>query len=138
MKQRTTGFTIVELLVVVGIMALLVSIVLPVYQNAMRTTRYNNCMENMRKISVALTLYRSDNGHYPAAPRAEYLQSMDLDAMPLSKAPSWTISPWAAESELDTANKKTLKLAAVTQLVPGMAVKLIPNTEWTIKQLVDT
>lgn len=85
-RIHQAGFTIVELLVVVGIMALLASITLPVIMSMSRNTRYNNCMDNLREIGVALALYRSDYGYYPAAPQPKFLQSQGQDwrSMPYS------------------------------------------------------
>lgn len=58
------GFTIIELLVVIGIILVLTGILLPVFVRAKTQAGYATCLSNMRQIGVGLLLYEQDNNGY--------------------------------------------------------------------------
>ena len=60
--RKTAAFTLVEILVVVGIIAVLVALILPIFAKARAAARQAACISQLRQIGLAMRMYVDDNG----------------------------------------------------------------------------
>src|ERR1700674_4809193 len=70
------GFTLIELMIVVAIIAILAGILIPNFVNARAQAQTAACESNMRAIATALELYYADNQVYPTAAGAAVQPSL--------------------------------------------------------------
>jgi prepilin-type processing-associated H-X9-DG protein len=64
-NTRTSGITLVELLVVVGIIAVLVVLLMPAVQGARESARRTECLNKMKQLGLGVLGYESQNRALP-------------------------------------------------------------------------
>jgi len=65
-ERLRSGFTLIEVLVVIGIIALLLGFLLPALEKAREKANNLNCAVNLNQIGMALLIYSNDHhGQYP-------------------------------------------------------------------------
>jgi type II secretory pathway pseudopilin PulG len=70
-KRNRPAFTLVELLTVIGIMALLIGILLPTVISVRRSSERNTVRMSLQTIGMALDAYKADFGDYPRPPDSQ-------------------------------------------------------------------
>jgi type II secretory pathway pseudopilin PulG len=65
--KRLTAFTLVELLVVIGIIAVLIGILVPTLNKARESARQVQCLSNMRQLALALISFTTEHGGWMPA-----------------------------------------------------------------------
>jgi len=75
-REAERGFTLIELMIVVAIIAILAGILIPNFVNARAQAQTAACESNLRSIATALELYYTDNQVYPTASSADVQPSL--------------------------------------------------------------
>ncbi|MEI6520403.1 MAG: prepilin-type N-terminal cleavage/methylation domain-containing protein [bacterium] len=64
-QNSKRGFTLIELLVVIAIIAILASIMFPVFAKAKEKASQSTCISNLKQMATASAMYVQDNKRYP-------------------------------------------------------------------------
>lgn len=65
--RRRQGFTLIELIVVMGIIAVLAALLVPAVQKVRQTANLMNCRHNLRQLGAALMNYHTTHSKFPQA-----------------------------------------------------------------------
>ncbi len=81
-RCNSPGFTLVELLAVIGIIAVLIGLMMPVLAKARSHANRTVCLSNIRQLGTGILMYCNDNdGYFPTCARAAdgltYIESPD-------------------------------------------------------------
>lgn len=72
MRERKSGFTLIEMLVVIAIISILAAMMSPSLMKALGAARLVACTNNLKQVGTAMSIYAGDYVFYPAAwPRGE-------------------------------------------------------------------
>ncbi|NLO72954.1 MAG: type II secretion system protein [candidate division WS1 bacterium] len=66
--RRRSGFTLIELMVVIAIIVVLAALLFPVFNATRQKARETNCLSNLHQLGVALKAYMADERLYPPPP----------------------------------------------------------------------
>ena len=105
--RRTRAFSLIEILVVMGILAILAAIVFPIVSGAKRSTKKVSSISNMRQIGTAIMLYATDyDDMYPHGMPMVWRFAREAVAPDLrahAKTAPWVedvIRPWGVTDEI--------------------------------------
>lgn len=103
MRKRHCGFTLIEMLVVMAVVALLLTIALPRYFGALEKSREVALQENLKVMRLSLEQFFADKGRYPDTldelVEQKYLSAVPIDPLTESRQ-SW-LTVTASEEDVD-------------------------------------
>ena len=88
------AFTLVELLVVIGILGILVGVLIASFNGSSESARTAQCLSNMRNLAAACQTYGAEHGRYPLAGSVEYMTIDESDGMANAKAIYREVPGW--------------------------------------------
>jgi prepilin-type N-terminal cleavage/methylation domain-containing protein len=66
--RKANGFTLIEVLVVITVIAILAAIIFPVYLQGREKARQTTCLSNLKQLGIAMRMYADDwNGYFPTS-----------------------------------------------------------------------
>ena len=68
MKRAQKGFTLIEIMIVVAIIAILAAVAIPNFISYRKTSQMNACIANQEQIRTACEAYYIKNSKYPSTP----------------------------------------------------------------------
>ena len=95
-RVKRSGFTLIEILIVMAIVAMLITLAVPRYFGSLEKSKETVLRETLATTRDALDKYYADNGKYPdsldALVSKKYLRSIPFDPVTDSNA-TWAIIP---------------------------------------------
>lgn len=109
--RSRNGFTLIEMLVVMTLIALLLTLAVPRYFSTLDRGRAKVQLQNLATLRDAIDKFYADQGHYPEVlddlVAKKYLRHIPQD--PVSEAPNWEV---IAPADLSLGNVYDVKPAA--------------------------
>jgi prepilin-type N-terminal cleavage/methylation domain-containing protein/prepilin-type processing-associated H-X9-DG protein len=104
-EQQQYGYTLIEVIVTIGILGVVISLIVPSVQNARRAADRTRCANNIKQLALALHNYEATRGVLPPGRggKAESVLSWLALSLPyLGQEPLWKVSDQAVRETMVT------------------------------------
>lgn len=131
-EQRRSGFTVVELLVVIAVISLLIALLMPAIQAAREAARRSTCRNNLRQLSLGLHNDHGAFGVFPyglagywsenSCPHRNRFGSWRVMVLPyIEQKPVYTrLTPWFGWSSCFDSSLPVLNLPEHRDIIPSL------------------
>jgi prepilin-type N-terminal cleavage/methylation domain-containing protein/prepilin-type processing-associated H-X9-DG protein len=129
--QSSAGFSLIELLVVIGIIGVLTALLIPAVQSSRSAASRTSCANNLRQLGIAAHNHESALGYFPAGSVAK--------EFPAEPTAAWTFYRWSALAMLTPYLENTAAYNALDLSVPlyGSNFEVRPENVASVKIWVD-
>jgi prepilin-type N-terminal cleavage/methylation domain-containing protein len=144
--RKKPAFTLVELLVVIGIIAVLIGMLLPALARIQRQARMTACLSNQKQLVLALLMYCQENkGYFPGGP-GTFGYRDDSGAAQPPQATNWSArynpdayNPYACNDDEKAGPTFLAKYVSKSKKIPACPEETFlrpvgsfwPNNYWT-------
>ncbi len=131
MGRSVRGFTLIELVIVLAVVAILAAVAVPSYQNQIRASRRAEAREALMYIQAAQERWRSSNASYAATVAALGLSTTSADGNYALTVTGASATGYTATATAQARQASDSACAAITVVVAGTAMTYGPtNTCW--------
>ena len=136
-SRRVEGFTLIEILVVIAIIAILSAILLPVFARVREQGRITQCKSNLHQLGLAMQQYADDTGKYPFYLTDTPPEQVVRFGEPSIDGPGWAyrILPYVGNLQLFRCPSKGPKDGVVEDVTPEDGLKQSFSVHYTDYQM---
>ncbi len=120
MIRKGRGFTLIEMLVTIGVITLLIGLLLPAIQAARESARRSQCQNNLKQIGLGLANYLTNSQFFPRGRQriqdARFLEIPEIGCSgPLDRGFLVPLLPWIEQPQVFNAMNHSLSIYSVQQ-----------------------
>jgi general secretion pathway protein G len=131
-KERTPGFTLIELVIVLALIGILVGMGIPQFKNAIKRSKEAALRENLHIMRIVINQYYTDKKKYPMSLQAlvdeQYLHSIPKD--PITESSETWIEVMEELNEDDLLSGVIPGIADVRSGAEGNGLDGTPYESW--------